>query len=90
MKRRHLDALATLGISKTSYAHTPDDLDQLARWGIELSGPHGTLYIEHTPRAHGGDGLYHLRPFKLGGQEYGRGYRRQQDAVAAAIRRWYR
>jgi len=96
MKRRHLDALASLGIEKTEYRLTYGDLntnvvedwerDLPASCGITLSHPKLTLHIEQVPRGWGGDGKFRLKRARGWAEELGT-YRRQQDAVAEYARR---
>jgi hypothetical protein len=91
VKRRHLDALATLGIEKTEYRLTAADMgedgdDLPVICGITLAHPKLTLHIEQVPRGWGGDGKFRLKVGRGWAEELGT-YRRQQDAVAEYARR---
>jgi len=97
MKALHRQKLQELGITSTKYCNQPsiDDPDweekmpDLAIWGITLEGPRGSMFVDHTPRGHGGDGRYHLRTVQYDPSSEVNSYPTQREAIAGYISRVY-
>jgi hypothetical protein len=103
MNKRQKDVLAEIGLTTESYYVDSyyvesEKLGEFWRppiWGLALKrGDRDVFVIEQSPRAHGGDGMYHMRECRTDvsaaepGPSLG-AYKLQRLAVVGVIRQMY-
>lgn len=88
MKKIIKEKLAELGITTESYCNAGDENVWPPVWGMKITGPKGTMFIEHTPSTYDTEsrGKYLLKSKQYGAKKFIiASYKTQREALAGYV-----